>query len=100
MTGDLPLFEWRPPEADVVPFPAARRIAWIRRTAARIVDYQGSLKGDQRAQNYLDEMLRRQSKSMWKCGLDESQIDDQLSRLGAAVVSEVQRLHLVGRRAR
>jgi hypothetical protein len=38
MMGDLPLFSWTPPSADVVPFPAGRRVAYIRHRAERFVE--------------------------------------------------------------
>ncbi|MBB4017053.1 hypothetical protein GGR16_002082 [Chelatococcus caeni] len=69
-----------PPSADVLPFPLARRVHYLR----RVVDRLGSLPKDD-AEAWWQEHLRRLRRRRREIGMDEAAIKADLLAFAAAV---------------
>lgn len=84
--SDLPLFEWRPPQCDVIPFPARSRVGKIRRVGDVLEGKTG--KGADQYWRQIRDGMRSQ---MEKAGIPADRIDAELRDFFAAVQAELQR---------
>ncbi len=85
--GDVPLFRWSPPTADVVPFPCRRRIGRIRRMADLLIAASTDRARNARWRQTTDAMAEQ----MMRAGFDADCIAAELEAFHDAVQREIDR---------
>ncbi|MBO0905575.1 DUF6074 family protein [Jiella sonneratiae] len=91
----LPLFDWSPPTADVIPFPAKARVGKIRRTAEMIDET--TTRGAEAYWRRTVSDLRRQ---MERACVPADRIETELRAFFDAVQTELTRRAYAGHRSR
>lgn len=81
---DLPLFRWTPPSAEVIPFPVARRVGKIRRTA-QLVDEST----DKAARAHWNRTVDDLTRQMARAGIPPEHIEAELRAFSGAVLAEL-----------
>lgn len=77
---DLPLFAWKSPTADVVPFPAAKRIGKIRRTAQLVVEST-----ERAATAHWKRTISDMTRHLERAGIPSATIDAEIEAFKNAV---------------
>ena len=84
---DLPLFRWRPPEVEVIPFPCRARIGKIRQTAELILASATDRAASARWRQVTEGIARQ----MERAGIPAASIDAEIQNFTHAVNAEVVR---------
>ncbi|NEK36310.1 hypothetical protein GR253_19575 [Rhizobium leguminosarum] len=90
--SDLPLFAWRPPVCDVLPFPLARRVGKIRDVASKLV----AKTTERSADYYFSQVSEALVAQLSKIGIPDHEQDEQIGAFWSAVNQEVARLSYRG----
>lgn len=88
----LDLLEWQPGQAQVIPFPAQKRVGHIRRTADRIV----TSRTDREARAFWKRAVEGLWRQMEKAGVPEDRIEFEVDTFACCVQAEVTRLSMAG----
>jgi hypothetical protein len=87
VSEDLPLFRWRPP-VKVVPFPAGRRVGFIRKNAAQAARYRRP----EASANYIDAQVSAALSRLAKAGVDPDVAAADAAALERALWAEFARI--------
>ena len=93
--SDLPLFSWTPPMVEIIPFPAAKRVGKIRRTA-QLLD-ENTARG---AEAYWRRTVSDLHRQMDRAGVPADRIEAELRSFFDAVQEELTRRSYAGRQSR
>jgi hypothetical protein len=85
--SNLDLFSWRPPTAEILPFPLVRRAGFARRHAAIMAETTPA-----KADAHLNRQLDIQRQVLHRRGVDPQIIDQQIAALEAQIRAEIVRL--------
>jgi hypothetical protein len=84
--GDLPLFCWRPPEPQVLPFPLVRR----RGLAAKQARYMVGIRPEKAAQ-HLERQLKIQRETLTRYGVAAVRVEAEVAALETQIRTELAR---------
>lgn len=85
----LPLFDWQPP-IQIIPFPANKRIGKARSVAQQIV----KRKTEKSRDRYWESTVLTFSKQMERAGINQPEIEQEISAFAELVQREINRLDL------
>lgn len=89
MTEDAgPLFAWRPRAADILPFPANRRVGYVRRNAA----HAATFKRAEAVERYLGGLVDMARERLLKAGVDHEIAEADAAALERVLWSEFRRV--------
>lgn len=85
---DGPLFTWRPPQATVLPFPAARRVGYVRKNARNA----STFKRPEAVARYFDERAAEARTRLVRAGVDPAIAEADAEVLRSALWREFSRI--------
>ena len=86
-TADLPLLRWASPAAEIIPFPAGKRIGKIRRTAQLVTEST-----DRAATAHWNRTVADITRQMERAGIPAERVAQELKAYTGAVLTEATRL--------